>query len=591
MQINRNEEHLNFLANSIINNNASFEKLAAQFSEFIAIHPELLQLTWLDANNRLRYRSHSTEMADLNLISAQTLEYARQSKLPNYSQPTLRKGSDSEMHMDYVLPLMKQENYVGCLIITYKMSAILDTMVPWWFAKDNQITLTDIDDHVLAQRADGGTGHHVHTYHKNIELPGLNLILKTDNVKNLPVLLSKYLFFAVILLATALVWSLWALWRDIVRRIKVESLLRGQVAFRVAMENSSMTGLRVRSLDGRLVYVNPAFCKLLGYSEEQLLSFPTPMPFWVDESVEKHNHDQILNKKANRAGVETVYRHADGHRIPVVVFESPLLNADGLQTGWMGSVLDISERKLAEKILRDSEERFKKHARLSTMGELSSVMAHELNQPLAAISSYATGVINMVNNSKLDDKLLQHALMQIQMQAQRAGQIIRSVHDFVIRRDQKRIPMQLSDVLTGVFPLIELQAKSYLIWLQVHIDEPLPEVLIDPTSIEQVLLNLTRNALQSMQELTAAQRTLCIDVIKSGHDVKVAVIDHGKGIVPEMAEKLFSPFFSTKAEGMGMGLNICRSIIEFHGGHLSYEPNPQGGSIFSFTLPVVNVSD
>jgi two-component system, LuxR family, sensor histidine kinase DctS len=584
----RNEENLLLLGDAIIAKSASTEKLKERLSELVQDHSELHQLVWLDASDQVLFSMHAFTPVDLAFYLKRAVENAHISRIPRYSQPYVQEGNNQGYLMDFYLPLFRNHQYIGSLVATYQMSTILEKMVPWWFAKDNEIALTNLDDAVLAERADGGYGRDVYTHARSLNLLGVSLILKTNSFKEAPRLLSNYLVAAVVALGLGFLWSVWALWSDVVRRQAAETALRKQIAFRSAMEKSLVTGLRVRSLDDYLVYVNPALCKMVGYTEEQLIGQKIPLPFWSEDTYENFKKRPPENNSTLN-GLETVYVHSSGRRIPVMIYESPLVDEEGIQTGWMACILDITEQKKAEQILRQHEEKLQSSARLSTMGELASVMAHELNQPLAAISSYATGALNMMKSGNLEEDMLEPALVQMQNQAQRAGQIIRSVHDFVAKREPHRTKQQLSEVFKAVLPLIELQAKSYLIGLEVHIEESLPVVLVDSISLEQVMLNLTRNALQSMQELTLKQRILQIEAKNCGNYVQVDVIDHGVGLSQEVVERLFSPFFSTKAEGMGMGLNICRTIIEFHGGQLMYRPNPEGGTIFSFTIPVIEI--
>jgi len=248
---------------------------------------------------------------------------------------------------------------------------------------------------------------------------------------------------------------------------------------------------------------------------------------------------------------------------------------------------DAIEAELKKQIQR-LEGNLARSAQLSTMGELASVMAHELNQPLAAINSYATGLLHLIKNGELNERDIETALFQVQKQTSRASQIINSVHDFVVKREPHRTMMKFVELIQRVLPLIDLQAKTYMIALEVKLDEPLPLVFIDPISIEQVILNLTRNAFQSMQDISGKNRQLRVHAKSNGNLVEVDIIDHGTGISKEIGEQLFSPFFSTKAEGMGMGLNICRTIVESQGGQLTYCANPAGGTIFSFTLPAMD---
>ena len=181
--------------------------------------------------------------------------------------------------------------------------------------------------------------------------------------------------------------------------------------------------------------------------------------------------------------------------------------------------------------------------------------------------------------------MLKRALEQANTQARRAGQIIRSVHEFVKKREPRRETVAIPNVVDGIRALVDLQARQSYVTLHVDVPPDLPPVLADRVLIEQVLLNLTRNAIEAMQAVDPERRMLRIAAhIGENGQVAVSVIGNGHGIAPEVAERLFSPFFSTKAEGMGMGLSICRTAIEFHGGTLTHADNPGGGTVFTFTL-------
>ncbi|HWJ95197.1 MAG TPA: ATP-binding protein, partial [Telluria sp.] len=274
----------------------------------------------------------------------------------------------------------------------------------------------------------------------------------------------------------------------------------------------------------------------------------------------------------------------------VLVFEAPLVDSRGRQTGWMSSILDITDRKRAEELYRQQQEKLQASARLATMGEMSSMLAHELNQPLAAISSYTAGALNVLSRAEEHDapvnaRLLRRALEQARQQAQRAGQIIKSVHEFVKKREPERKAVSIASVVEGVRALVELQARQSYVAVRVDVPAELPPVLADRVMLEQVLLNLTRNGIEAMKDISPERRVLRIDAFEADGQVTVSVTDNGHGIPPEVAERLFSPFFSTKAEGMGMGLSICRTAIEFHGGTLTHAPHAGGGTVFSFSLP------
>lgn len=583
----KDEDYVRQLGEDITNHRIAMDRVSARSSVLIQNHPELQRITWFNENDQVQFSTEPIRYADLSPGSQQAIQLARNSSLPQYSQPSAAHSDGNLMLMDYHYPLFENGTSVGSLVISYKMSAILERVVPWWFAKDHEISVIDIDDNVVANRADSGVGHNIFIHNKNLDLPGVNLILRTNSNKYFPKHFSNLLVSIVILLGLSLTWSLWALWRDILRRQAAETALRTEMAFRKAMEKSLVTGLRVRSMDGRLVYVNSAFCEMVGCTEEQLIGQKIPFSFWTLEAVEGFSRDYSPDKKSEALhGFETVYKHTNGQRVPVLIYESALTDENGVQTGWMGSILDITERKRTEQILRDHEEKLHRSARLSTMGELASIMAHELNQPLTAINTYASGVLSMIQSGKPNLETIQPALTQMQKQALRAAQIIRSVRDFVSKRSPAKLPMQFADVIKNVTPLIELQAKSFLVGLKIDVQSDLPDVYIDPIALEQVTLNLTRNALQSMQELNLEKRVLQIAATQNDAFVHVEIIDSGSGVPKDIADRMNAPFFSENAEGMGMGLNICRTIIELHGGQLSFKDNPVGGTIFSFTVPV-----
>lgn len=609
-QLARDEESLAMLANDIVNGRTSPRDLRGKMALMMRNNHELIRVTWRDSDMAViattddpgrRLPSSSQTLSSTSLTAADS---ARRTGVPHYSQPSARPGLRNPILLDYHLPLMQGGVYRGSIVATYSAAAILKEMVPWWFAQDNEITLSDNQEHVLERRAAGGVGRGVYTHSHPLDLPGVELILTVNSVKPAPKLLPNFLIVTIIGLSLALLASLIALWRDITRRLAVESALRQQVSFRTAMENSLVTGLRARDLEGRVTYVNPAFCQMVGTPADDLVGRVPPMQYWAPEAMAEYQQrfSQVLAGTITPQGFETIFQRASGKRFPVLIFESPLVDDTGRQTGWMGSILDISDRKRIEDLNRQQHEKLQASARLASMGEIASTLAHELNQPLAAISSYTTGALNMLQNNRQRGELnaegLRTALEKASAQAQRAGQIIHSVHAFVKQREPSREPVSVQALIDGIIPLVELQTHKFFVALQIDIARDVPSILADRVLIEQVLLNLTRNAIESMQDIPAQRRILRICAARergNGTDasielVRIAVIDHGHGIAPAVRERLFSPFFSTKAEGMGMGLNICRTAIEFHGGRLGYSDNPDGGTIFEFSLPVTNTN-
>jgi two-component system sensor histidine kinase DctS len=597
-QLGSDEESIRLIAAEVAAGTLSGQRLRERVSTLIRNNRELSRIVWLDADGKIRASSDDGQTAamELSATSKRAALHARQTRTPQYSQPAPVPAPVGAMQMDLHVPLYSGDQYLGSLVASYLMNNILDQMVPWWFAQDNEITLTDSDDTLIARRAAGGIGRGVYTHAHVIELPGAIFTLHTNSIKSTPKLLPNLLVGSVIILSLGLLWSLWALWRDINRRLATEGALRQQMSFRTAMENSLLTGLRARDLDGRITYVNPAFCQMVGTSPEHLVGKLPPMPYWAPEAMEEYR-ERFARVLAGTVTpqFETIFQRANGERFPVLIFESPLVDDSGKQTGWMGSILDISERKRIEDLNRQQQEKLQTSARLASMGEIASTLAHELNQPLAAISSYTSGALNILNSEAMlsgngDPNILRPALEKASAQAQRAGQIIRSVHAFVKKRDPIRESVQIKSLIESVIPLIELQAHQFFVGIQTSIAPSLPPVMADRMLLEQVLFNLTRNAIEAMQQMAPERRILRVwaSLDKNATTtprVAVSVIDQGHGIPHEVAERLFSPFFSTKAEGMGMGLNICRTTIEFHGGTLTHAENPLGGTIFTFSLP------
>lgn len=593
-QMARDEDSLRTLGVEIAAGTLSPKQLHERMARLLTNGKELVRVVWIKPDGQLAATSDPlANPVQVSPASRETAEITRKTRRPMYTQPSAQtqvaNAAPSAVLMDYHVPLFRGGEYLGDLMATFQTSALLDEMVPWWFAQDNQVTLVDRDDKVLARRAAAGPGHGVYTHKRALDLPGASVTLVTDSVKSEPKLLPNLLVGSVIVLSLGLLWSLLALWGHISKRLAAEGALRQQMLFRTAMENSLVTGLRARDLEGRITYVNPAFCQIVGYPAEEIIGKLPPMPYWATEAMSEYEarFASVLAGKVTPQ-FETFFQRPNGERVPVLVFEAPLVDNNGKQTGWMGSILDISDRKRIEEVNRQQQEKLQASARLATMGEIASMLAHELNQPLAAISSYTTGALNLLErDGPIERALLKPALEQASAQAQRAGQIIRSVHEFVKKREPLRQAVAIPSLLDGIRALIELQARQSYVSFRTELAPGLPPVRADRVMIEQVLLNLTRNGIEAMQHVPPQRRILKVvaEYDAASEQVSVAVIDQGHGIPDEVAGRLFSPFFSTKAEGMGMGLNICRTAIEFHGGALTFRANPQGGTIFTFVLP------
>jgi two-component system sensor histidine kinase DctS len=498
--------------------------------------------------------------------------------------------------MELCLPQVSSGRLVGYLVATYSLSELLASRIGPQLGRSQEVSFTEADGTRLAMHGLARRGTRVFTAQQLLDLPGSTMVLRLDSWRSQPDVFPNVLTALVTVMSIALVTVLFMLGHDTRRRLRVEQDLADALAFRKAMEDSLVTGLRARDLQGRTTYVNPAFCQMVGFPAEDLLGREAPAPYWPPEFADEYRKRQQVRLVAGNAppreGFESVFMHKDGTRFPVLIIEAPLINAHGLQTGWMSAVLDISEQRRVEEMSRASQERLQATARLATVGEMASLLSHELNQPLAAIASYATGSINLLRESPLHAASdLQVAMGRIAEQAERAGRVIKSVHDFVRRRDQAREAVPPHDLIDAILPLVNLQARKLGVRVESRIAEGLPLALCDRTMVEQVLLNLARNAMQAMDEADVAQPSLLLQVRVAGASeigkrwLEFSVADVGPGIPEAVKQQLFTPFFTTKAEGMGLGLSLCRTVVEQHGGYLVFEPNPPQGTIFRFTLP------
>jgi two-component system, LuxR family, sensor histidine kinase DctS len=503
--------------------------------------------------------------------------------------------------IEMCMPLSTAGQSTGYLVATYSLQSMLVELIGKQITRGQEVSFTEADGTRLAIHGTSRRGSNVFSAQQLLDLPGNTLVLRMDSWRAAPDLFPNVLTALVTLMSVALVCVLVLLGKDISRRLRAERELAEALAFRKAMEDSLVTGMRARDLQGRITYVNPALCQMTGYSAAELVGITSPMPYWPPELADEYQQRQAVRLSGHlpsREGYESVFLRKDGARFPVLIIEAPLINALGMQTGWMSAILDMTDQRRMEELSRASQERLQASARLATVGEMASLLSHELNQPLAAISSYASGSLNMLQeHAAFSPQDVEHAMRRIGEQAERAGKVIKSVHDFVRRRDQAHEVVRPTALLDAIMPLVSLQARKLGVRVQVHCAPDLASVQCDRTMVEQVLLNLARNAMQAMEAVPLHERVLELtahtttrlsaqaDIPRAGHWIEFTVSDCGTGIDATTAERLFTPFFTTKLEGMGLGLSLCRTVVEQHGGALAFEPRKPSGTIFKFTLP------
>ncbi|MBS0248620.1 MAG: PAS domain S-box protein [Proteobacteria bacterium] len=310
----------------------------------------------------------------------------------------------------------------------------------------------------------------------------------------------------------------------------------------------------------------------------------------------RDNHDGYIERYCHTGerriigiGRVVVGQRMDGSTFPMELAVGEMKSGD--RRFFTGFIRDLTERQQTEQRLQELQSELVHISRLTAMGEMASTLAHELNQPLAAISNYLKGSQRILDGDGGDKlPLLRDALGKASEQAGRAGQIIRRLRDFVARGESERRVESITKLVEEASALALVGVKDRGIRVQFKFDPQVDLVLADRVQVQQVLLNLIRNAMDAMEE--APTRDLAISVTADGGgQVRVSVSDTGSGIAPEIAEHLFQPFMTTKRQGMGVGLSISRTIIEAHGGRIWVEPNPRGGTTFNFTLAAVQEGD
>ena len=501
-----------------------------------------------------------------------------------YRQPMAGMG------FDVLVPVYQEQRFAGMLVGVFAIDEILTHHVPWWIAERYQIAIVDTHGTVLGAKSRIAEPKPRRSHLIPFDPPGKGMALVATVHRTESNLGRTVLVGAIFGLTGSALWSLWAVRRHIRRRVHAEQALRTEHAFRKSMEDSLTVGMRARSMDGHIIYVNPAFCRMVGWSETELIGRGPPMPYWPPEDLERCAtvFSMVLTGDAPSDGFELRLMRRNGERFDALIYEAPLLESNGRQTGWMGSFLDITERKRAEELARQQQERLQHTARVITMGEMASTLAHELNQPLSAIASYSAGCLNKLRSDTVVPTELIPPLDKLSKQAMRAGSIIRRIHEFVRKRDPQVAPCDITAVVENSVALIRADARKHGVRIEVDLDRSAPAVLADRILVQQVLLNLMRNGMEAMAQTPRDARLLSVSTRVQNGAVLTRIRDRGCGVAPEVADTLFSPFFTTKKEGMGMGLNICRSIIESHQGRLWFETTTGGGTAFLFSLPVAS---
>ena len=742
------QEQLMRLARDISNKEMDPEEFMARAEALVVQYPELQAITWIDASRRIIASQVTPSLAAGNPWVAgeklkpgdteTTFGLARDLLQPVYSQPAASTPTMPLLQLH--TPLTEQGHFAGVILGEYSIDNLLRYAVPTEISAKYAVTLLDSRDNVLAGRAiperQNSMGFlpwatHVNEDEVPVSPVGNGLILRAQAWRTSLGVVGSGLFWLVCALSAVTAWMLIANWRHTRRRMHTQNALVAETTFRRAMENSMLTGIRALDMQGRITYVNPAFCQMTGWSEAELVGRTAPFPYWPEEDhpLLHARLQEELSGKIPPAGVQFRVKRKDGSLFDARLYVSPLIDALGKQSGWMTSMTDITEpnrireqlsasyerfttvlealdasvsvaplgseellfanklyrlwfgtqatghlqlveqagmpeqrlsddglddvdglaglptgtlttarpenaeiyvaqlgkwlevrsrylnwvdgrlaqmviatditpRREAEELSAAQAERAHSASRLITMGEMASSVAHELNQPLTAINNYCSGMVTRIKDKKITDEDLLGALEKTSRQAQRAGQIIQRIRSFVKRSEPNRTLSDVPGMVAEAVELAEIEFRRRNVRLTYHIAARLPELRVDPILIEQVLVNLMKNAAESIDTAArpSARRNVELRVLPKIEEglraVEFSVTDTGQGLAPEVMERLFEAFFSTKAEGMGIGLNLCRSIVESHHGRMQarnlYNGQEVVGCCFSFWIPVTD---
>jgi len=742
------QEQFMRLAREISSREVSHADFLARAEAFANIYPELQGLTWIDENKRVRVSFNTASRSDKyqkssgsSIEARDTVENfntTRELLLPIYSTPQAQPNLAAVLQLH--LPLIDKARFKGDLMAEYSVDALYRYGVPLEITSKYAVSFHDMAGNALAGiTMPEGTlkrrllpgANPVNAYEIPVSPVGNGLTLRGQVYRTSFGLIGSGLFWLVMVLSAITAWLLLANWRHTRRRIQAQDALVQETAFRRAMENSMLTGMRAMDMQGRITYVNSAFCSMTGWREQDLIGRSAPFPYWPDEDFEelKTRLSEELSGRVQASGIQFRVKRKDGSIIDARLYVSPLIDAFGQQTGWMTSMTDITEpnrvreqlaasherfttvlealdasisvaplgsdellfanklyrlwfgtiaqghlqlvaeagvptpatsdetqdvvdafaglptthlhdketesaevylgslgrwlevrtrylswvdgrlaqmviatditaRRVAEEQSEVQAERAQASSRLITMGEMASSVAHELNQPLTAINNYCNGMVSRIKASQISQEELLGALEKTARQAHRAGQIIQRIRSFVKRSEPNRTVASVSNMVAEAVELAEIELRRRNVKLTQYVAPGMPNVMVDPILIEQVLLNLLKNAAESVDaaQRPTAQRLVKLRVAPVQVEGKVViefkVIDSGAGIAPEVMARLYEAFYSTKAEGMGIGLSLCRSIVESHMGRMKAENLYNGelltGCCFTFWIPMTD---
>lgn len=506
---------------------------------------------------------------------------------PAYAGPMRAVGqsgqADDAVVVWLAVPLFDEGRFSGSYLARLSLWQAVDAFVPVWFKDQHEIRLLD----ELQPTQAGGLDER--NRQAALDLPGTDLALQVRTTTADAPTVPRAFFLVAVVCLLGMLGALHALRLDFHKRQRVERALQAQVALRSAMENAATIGLRAWDRQGRILYVNRAFSRMVGFEPHELIGRSAPMPYWPAHQAAELDllHRDVIAQGTEEVGIEVQFQHKAGQLVDVQIHEAPLNTADGQPLGWMSSVLDISERKRAERSAARQQQMLEASGRLVAMGEVASTLAHELNQPLGALSGFANGLLNRLRQGRLSDAELIGVVERMEQLSAKAGRIIQRVGAFARQREMSRQPLELCAFVRRV--VVPLQRQRPSVFQLVLPAQPM-WIEGDALLLEHALLNLVSNAEHwaAQGSRPARVRVSVARATTAEPVVELEVADSGPGVPSDQRDQVFNAFFSAKDGGMGMGLAICRSVVEAHQGHIEVGTSTAlGGASFRLVLPLI----
>lgn len=353
-----------------------------------------------------------------------------------------------------------------------------------------------------------------------------------------------------------------------------------------AVVDTAVDAIIVIDDEGRILSTNAAAERMFGHDAAALhgerIEMLMPEP-------DRGRHDTYMRRYLTTGerriigiGREVTGLRRDGSTFPMDLAVGEAV--EGEVRVFVGIIRDVTARQEADRQMHELREELLHVSRLNTMGQMAATLAHELNQPLTAIGNYLQAARRLLAAEGREPGRVEDAIERAAQQATRAGQVIRRLREFVAKGDTERRFENLNRVVEEATALALIGARHEGVQTVLTFDPAVPPAMIDRVQIQQVVLNLVRNAVEAMEGHERRELVVATRLRAEAGLAETLIVDSGPGLAPEVADRLFQPFVSTKANGMGLGLSICREIVESHGGHLTAAPNPGGGTVFRFTL-------